>query len=170
MFASSPAEVAPTVRPSIACKSIMITLFLTANGRAILDTLPKGSKSNHDYLIDNLLPALSQVRTGNDRHKVATSLNLHMDNSMCHDGATIAKKMSLKGLGRAPHPTDSPYINPSDFWVFERITRMITDPHLQGPGEILRVVRESMKSFHFRRLLKCLQVADGTISLGDCKQ
>jgi hypothetical protein len=33
--------------------------FFTANGRLILDALPKGSKYNQNYFIDNLLPALN---------------------------------------------------------------------------------------------------------------
>jgi len=98
MFASSPAEVTPRVRPSISCKKV-ITLCFMANGRLILDALPKGSKSNQDYFIDNLLPALNQVRTGNARHKVAPTLMVHMDNSMRPNGAKITEKMSLKGLG-----------------------------------------------------------------------
>jgi hypothetical protein len=73
------------------------TLF-KANSPLILDALPKGSKYNQDYFIDNRLPALNQVRTGNGRLKVAPTLMVHMDNSMCHDGPKITEKMSLKGL------------------------------------------------------------------------
>jgi hypothetical protein len=47
-------------------KSYDHTLF-TANVQLILAALPKGSKYNQDYFIDNLFPALNQVRTGNVR-------------------------------------------------------------------------------------------------------
>jgi hypothetical protein len=80
MFASSPVEVTPMVR-------------------LILDALPKESEYNQDYFIDNLLSALNQVRTGNDRLKVSPTLMLQMDNSMSHNGAKITEKISLKGLG-----------------------------------------------------------------------
>jgi hypothetical protein len=43
-------------------QKVMITLFLTANGRLILDARPKGSKYNQDDFFENLLPALDQVR------------------------------------------------------------------------------------------------------------
>jgi hypothetical protein len=36
-------------------------------------------------------------------------------------------------------------------------------------GDHYRVLG-SMQSLHFRRLPKCLQVADGAINLGDCTQ
>jgi hypothetical protein len=81
----------------------MITRF-TANGRLILDVPPKGFKYNQDHSIDNILPDLNQVRTGNGRHKVTTTLMMHMDNSMCHNRAKITKKMPFKGMERARHP------------------------------------------------------------------
>jgi hypothetical protein len=62
----------------------------------ILDDLPKGPKSNQDDYFDNLLLALNQARTGNARHKVAPTLMVHIDNSMCHNGATTTKKMPLR--------------------------------------------------------------------------
>jgi hypothetical protein len=86
-----------------------------------LDALPKGSKSNQDYFIDNLLPALNQVRTGNARHKGEPALIVHMDNSMCHNGAKITEKISLKGLGRVPQPADSRDTGPCSFWAFGTI-------------------------------------------------
>jgi hypothetical protein len=55
MFVFSPAEVTATVRPSISCRKVMIAHFFRANGRLILDALPKGSKYNQDDFIDNLL-------------------------------------------------------------------------------------------------------------------
>jgi hypothetical protein len=130
MFASSHAEVAPRVRPSISCNTVMVTLFLTTNSRLILDALPKGYKYNQNDFIDNLLPALNQVRIRNDRHKVASTLMMHMYNSMRHNGAKISEKMSLKRLRRALHPAYSPDINPCDFWAFGKIQGMIKDRHL----------------------------------------
>jgi hypothetical protein len=83
-----------------------------------LDALRTGSKSNQDDFVPHLLPVLKQAMTGNARLKVAPTLMVHMDNSMCHDGAKITEKMSLKGLGRASHPAYSRNISPCDFWAF----------------------------------------------------
>jgi hypothetical protein len=118
MFAFSPVEVTPKVRPSISCKQIMIALLFAANGRLILNPLPKGSKCHQDNFIANLLPALNRVRTGNARFKVAMTLIVHMDLSMCHNGAKMTEKMSFNRLRRATHPADSPDISPCDFWPF----------------------------------------------------
>jgi hypothetical protein len=94
MLAFSPVEVAPTVRSSISHKKVLIALFCTANGQLILDDLPKEFKYNQDHSIDNLLPALSQVRTENARHKVFPTLVLHIDNSICQNGAKVTENMS----------------------------------------------------------------------------
>jgi hypothetical protein len=92
-----------------------------------LDALPKGFKYNQDCFIDNLFPALNQVRTGNGRHEVALTVIVHIDNSMCHNGAKTTAKMSSKGLGRAPRPAYSPDIISDDFWAFGTIKRRIQD-------------------------------------------
>jgi hypothetical protein len=68
--------------------------FVAANGRLILDARRKRSKYNQDALIDNLAPALNQVRTGNGCHKGVPTLIVHMDNSMFQNGAKITEKMS----------------------------------------------------------------------------
>jgi hypothetical protein len=56
--------------------------FFTANNRLILDALRKGSKYNQKYFMNNLFPALNQIRTENDHHEVASTLMVYMDHSM----------------------------------------------------------------------------------------
>jgi hypothetical protein len=128
----------------------MIALFSKANGRLILDALPKEFKYNQDYSICKLLPALNQVRTGNARLKVTPTLMVQTDSLMCHDGAKITEKMSPKGSGRAPHPISSSDISCCDFWAFGTINGMIKNRHLQGPEEILRAIQEPWSHFTFQ--------------------
>jgi hypothetical protein len=59
--------------------------FLTENGGLILNALPKVSLYDQDHLIDSLLPALNQLRTGNDRRKGAPALIVQMGNSLFHN-------------------------------------------------------------------------------------
>jgi hypothetical protein len=115
----------------------------------ILDALPKGSKYNQDYSLDNLLPALNQVRARNGRLKVALTLMMHMDNSMCHTGTKTAENMSSKGLRQASNSGYSPDISPSDFWAFETMKKIIKDQHMQDPEVILRRIQEACNHFIF---------------------
>jgi hypothetical protein len=131
-------------------QKVMSILFSRANSPLTLDTPLKGSKLNHEYFIDNLLPALNQVRIENARHKVRPTLIVHMDNSMCHNGAKIMEKIWWNGLERALHPVHSPDFSPCDFWAFATIKAMIRDWHLQGPEEILRAIQEGWRHFTFQ--------------------
>jgi hypothetical protein len=60
-------------------RKVVMTPFFTANGQMILDDPPKRSKCNQDYFIQNLLPALNEVRTGNARLKMAVTLIVYVD-------------------------------------------------------------------------------------------
>jgi hypothetical protein len=100
-------------------------------------------------LIENLLPALNQVKAGNARLKVAPTLMVHMDNSMCQNEAKITAKMLLKGLRRALHSFYSLDISPCNFLALGTIQEMITDRHLQGPEKILRAIQEAWSYFAF---------------------
>jgi hypothetical protein len=132
-------------------------IFFRTTGGLILDALPKGSKSNQGYSIDNLLPALNHVRTRNVRHKVTPTLMVHMDNSMTHNGTRITEKMSLKALRRAPHSAYSPDICPCDFWAFGTSKGMRKDQHVQSPEEILRAIQEPWSDCTFEEFQNVLK-------------
>jgi hypothetical protein len=114
-----------------------------------LDALPKASKCNQDYFIDNILPVLNQAKNGNNYHKIGSNLIMHMDNSIYHNGIKITEKISSKRLGQALHSICSPDISLCDFWVFQTIQEMIKSQHLIGPVEILRVIDEAQSHFTF---------------------
>jgi hypothetical protein len=56
MFARSPAEVLPRIRQGIDTKEIMVTIFLTARKRIVLDVLPKGRKFSQLSFLDSICP------------------------------------------------------------------------------------------------------------------
>jgi hypothetical protein len=114
-----------------------------------LEALPKGSEYSRDYFIHHQLPALNHFSTGNARLKVAPSLMVHVNNSVCHGVVKITEKMSLKRLGRALHSGYSPNINPCDFWAFRTIKGATKDRHFHGPEEILRAIQEASSHFIF---------------------
>jgi hypothetical protein len=74
-------------------------------------TYRRDSNTIRLILIDNLLPALNQVRIGNGRHKVVPILMVHIETSVLHYTAKITEKMPSKRLSRARDPTCSPDIS-----------------------------------------------------------
>jgi hypothetical protein len=49
------------------------------------------------------------------RHKDFPSFSVHMDNSICHNGAKITEKLEKRHIVQAPHPVYSSYFSPYDF-------------------------------------------------------
>jgi hypothetical protein len=96
----------------------MITLFFTAKKLIVLDVMPKGWNYNQLYFVENIVPGLKRGKTSFARRKPGSTCWVHIDNSMCQNGAKITSEFQKHHLARMPHPTDSPEISPCDFWLF----------------------------------------------------
>jgi hypothetical protein len=56
MFVQAPSEVIPRTQQTIGANKTMIMIFVTARQLILLDVLPKGSKSNQQYIINYVFP------------------------------------------------------------------------------------------------------------------
>jgi hypothetical protein len=81
------------------------------------------------------------------RHFVAPTLMVHLDTSLCNQGAKITEKMSLRGLGQALHPVCSSGISLCGVWAFGTTKRRIKDHHFYGLEEIHRAIQEVWSQF-----------------------
>jgi hypothetical protein len=70
----------------------------------VLNLVPKGTKFNQDYFIDTVLPNLYSEKKRIARRKGLPSFPVHMDNSMCHNGAKITEKLEKRHIAGALHP------------------------------------------------------------------
>jgi hypothetical protein len=104
MFATSAREMVPRTKQNTSAKKTMVTIFFTSTRLLVLNFLPKGTKFNQDYFIDTVLPNLYSERRRIARRKGLPNFPVHMDNSMCHNGAKITEKLEKKRIARAPHP------------------------------------------------------------------
>jgi hypothetical protein len=67
------------------------------------------------------LRAISRIvqwKDANSGNKGFAVFSVHMDNSMCHNGHKVFKKLALRSTERAPRPPDSPDLSLCDFWLF----------------------------------------------------
>jgi hypothetical protein len=71
----------------------MVTIFFTSTWLLVLNFLPKGTKFNQDYFVDTVLPNLCSEKRRIARCKFLPSFSVHMDNSMCHNGAKITEDL-----------------------------------------------------------------------------
>jgi hypothetical protein len=80
MFARAPSEVRPRSRQTIGAKKTIITIFFTARQLILLDVLPKVSKFNQQYFIDDMFTDLKmENRNFRPRMPFATFW-VHVDN------------------------------------------------------------------------------------------
>jgi hypothetical protein len=119
MFSRSPADVIPRTRQAIGAKKIMITVFFTARKLIVLDVMPKGWKYNQRYFVDKIVPGLKRGKMSFVCRKPESTFWVHMDNSMCHNGAKSTSEFQKHNLARMPHPPYSPDISRVTFGSLE---------------------------------------------------
>jgi hypothetical protein len=81
----------------------------------VLEVLPKGTKFNQDYFIDEIFPGLYNEKRGISRKEGFPAFSVHMDDSISHSRNKISEKLAKRSIERAPHPPYSPDISPCDF-------------------------------------------------------
>jgi hypothetical protein len=118
MFATSAREMASMTKQNISAKKTMVTIFFTSTRLLVLNFLPKGTKFHQNDFIDTVLPHLYSEKRRIARRKGLPRFSVHIDNSMCHNGAKITKKLEKRHIARAPHPHYSRDLSPCDVWLF----------------------------------------------------
>jgi hypothetical protein len=149
MFSPSAEEVVPRISQNISARKTMITFFFTPAGLLVLNFLPKGTKINQDHLIDAVFPELYGQKTGIARRKGAPTFSVHMDSSMCHNGAKIPTKLAKKHIARAPRPPYSPNLSPCAFWLFRMLKEKMRDKVFRSEQHILAAITLSWNEFTF---------------------
>jgi transposase len=115
----------------------------------VLDFLPKGTKFNQDYFIDTVLPNLYSEKRRIVRRKGLPSFFVHMDNSMCHNGAKIIEKLEKRHIARAPRLAYSPDLSPCDFWLFGILKQKMKERVFRSEEQILTAITESWNELTF---------------------
>jgi hypothetical protein len=76
---------------------------------------PRNTKFNQYHFFDTVLPNLYSEKRRIARRKGLPSFSVHMDSSVCHNGAKITEKLEKRYIARAPHRPYSPDLSPCDF-------------------------------------------------------
>jgi histone-lysine N-methyltransferase SETMAR len=149
MFATSARDVVPRTKQNISAKKIIITIFFTSTQLLVLNFLPKGIKFNQDYFIDTVLPNLYSEKRRIARRKGLPSFSVHMDNSMCHNGANIIEKLEKKHISRVPHPPYSPDLSPCDFCLFRILEQKMKERVFQSEEQNLAAITQGWNELTF---------------------
>jgi hypothetical protein len=157
MFAVSAAEVVPRTKQNISARKTMVTIFFTSTRLLVLNFLPKGTRFNQAYFIDAVPPNLYREKTRIARHKGRPGFGVHMDNSMCQNGAKVIEKLASRHIVRAPHPLYSPDLSPCDFWLFGFLKEKMKDQVFRSEEEMSEVIVESWNELTFEDIKRVFQ-------------
>jgi transposase len=154
MFPTSAREVVPRAKQNISAMKTTVTVFFASTRLLVLNFLPKGTKFNQDHFIGTVLPNLSSEKRRIVRRKGLPSFSVHMDNSMCYNGAKITEKLEKRRIARAPHPPYSPDLSPCDFWLFGILKQKMKGRVFQSEEQILAAITDSWNELTFEGIQK----------------
>jgi hypothetical protein len=80
---------------------------------------PIGTKFNHDYFIDTVLPNLYNEKRRIAGRKSLPNFSIHMNNSIYHDSAKITEKLKKRHIAQTPHLPYSPNLSVYDFSLLQ---------------------------------------------------
>jgi hypothetical protein len=148
----------------------MTTIIWNPSSFHVVKALPKWSKFNADYYINNILVAISDWRrlTGGTRQN---KFWIHADNARPHIAKVSSDYIARNEMKTAPHPPYSPDLAPSDFFLFGYVKGKLMGYQAGSAAELLvriqvilaEIPREALNTAFLewmQRLQKCIE-SDG---------
>jgi hypothetical protein len=123
-------------QPMISSPKTMLSVVCNPHGFHVIGVLPKGCKYTSQSSIDNILAEICALHTAGDRNKLV----IHADDARAHVSARVKQDMEEHGLRTAPHPSYSPVLAPSAFFLFGYVKRAIQGSEFQTVEELLAAV------------------------------
>jgi hypothetical protein len=136
-----PGETPPErARYTIQDRKTMVTITWNPLRFPLIVALPKGRISKGEYYRDSILAALTQLQPEDDGRKFV----VHADNAKAHITQKYRTFCEENGLRIAPHPSYSPDLTSSDFFLFgyakERLKGMVFSSYEELLDTIGKVV------------------------------
>ena len=107
----------------------------------MLDYLAKKSTITVAYYA-NLLDQLRTVIREKRRGKLSKGIQLQQDNERVHICKIAMDAAERNGYELIPHPTSSPDLAPSDYFLFPNLKKDIRGRHFRSNEEVVAVVEE----------------------------
>ena len=100
----------------------MASVFWDTHGILFIDCLDKGKTINSNYymtLLDRLSAEIKKKRPHMQKKKVL----FHQENASRHKSMKTMVKLNELSFELLPHPPYSPYLAPSDYWLFANLKK-----------------------------------------------
>jgi histone-lysine N-methyltransferase SETMAR len=120
-------------------KKFMLMIVWNPRGFHLIKLLEKGRKFNAGYYIAEILEPLSQwcsiEAAGNER-----KLLVHADNTRPHTAKLLTLCFNENRMKSVPHPSYSPDLAPSDFYLFGDVKRCLAGLSFEDADQLLAAV------------------------------
>jgi len=137
-------DVQPRARPGIWTQKFMLTIFWGLGGFYLIDVLPHGTSFDSGYaciLLDKLAARLRELNSG----RGLPGLRFHWDNARPHTSSITRSKLQDLRVRVLSHPSYSPDIAPSDFFLFGYVKTHLKGSSFDGPETLASRVAEIVK-------------------------
>jgi histone-lysine N-methyltransferase SETMAR len=136
------------VKHMIEERKMMVTIVWNPQGFHLVKTLPKGQKLNIYYYSDRILqPLLENHSTGR-----GLSLIIHADSARPHTARKTFKFCRDNRLEMAPHPSYSPDLAPSDFFLFRHVKYVLEGAEFPSEETLLAAIQRILSDLTYDTL------------------
>jgi hypothetical protein len=157
------------VRYIISTPKVLITIFWSRLGFAVIDALPAGKKFTARYFCDNIVPQIAEQRLSDARQNRDRKFVVHMDNATLHRAKLAKLCFKTLRLREAEHLPYSPDLASSDFSLFSKLQGQMAGSEFESPEDLLPTIRrltnaisreelESVFQEWERRLEECMPI------------
>lgn len=156
------------VRVQKSAKKVLASVFWDAKGILLVDYLQTGQTINSDYycnLLDQVESKIREKRPGLQKKKII----FHCDNAPAHTAQKTIGKISELNYELLNHPSYSPDLAPSDYWLFSHLKAFLRGKRFSSNEEVIGAVERyfaDLPEKHYRdgihrledRWTKCIEV------------
>jgi [histone H3]-lysine36 N-dimethyltransferase SETMAR len=152
-----PGEETPTrLRQSRSAEKIMMVIFWDKDGILLTEYLPRGTTINGPYyasIIERLRSVILEKRRG----KVSRGVLLLHDNAPVHKCNIVQGAIRQAGFVELNHPTYSPDISPSDYYLFSNLKKFLRGKNFSLDGEAIDTVEDYLTDLDSEFFCKGIQ-------------
>ena len=128
----------------ISAGKVMVSVFRDSEGVLLIDYLSKGQTVTGSYYA-NLLRQLRQKIKENRREKLSLGLLFHQENVPAHKSAVALAAIHDCGFQLVEHPSYSPDLVLSDYYLFPKLKSYLCGNHLATDDDVIIAVNEYLE-------------------------
>jgi hypothetical protein len=116
--------------------------------------LPDGVRYDEEFFCASILPDIERNLCDGKHSKTLRGVYFHRDNASAHNARRPQQEIAQTNASRVVHPTYSPDVGPSDFFLFGHLEGEMARFTANSSTDILSEVRQ-----FFQKIIKATLVA-----------